>query len=207
MIGRLRGHLVESGGGEALIDVAGVGYLVFASSRTLDRLARQEGEVTLLIETHVREDHIHLFGFAEAGERSWFRLLQSVQGVGSKVALAILSALTPAELTQAIASNDKQSLLRASGVGPRLAQRLLTELKDRIGDLKLGNAALAQQLGPGAGALPSGGTPAEDATAALVGLGYRAGEAAAAVAKAGQAAGEGASLEALIKDALRELAK
>lgn len=204
MIGKLSGRLEESGEGYALIDVGGVGYLVFASAKTLGRLGPVGSAVALLIETHVREDHIHLYGFADAGERAWFRLLATVQGVGSKVALSILSALAPHELTQAIAAQDKAALGRAPGVGPKLAARLVTELKDKVGGMALGPAASLDGAPAAAGGL---GGAAEDAVAALVGLGYKRGEAFAAVAEATRSLGEGAAVEALLKGALKELSR
>lgn len=204
MIGKLSGRLDESGEGQAIVDVGGVGYLVFASNRTLAQLGRPGETVSLLIETHVREDHIHLYGFAEAGERAWFRLLQSVQGVGSRLALAILSTLSPGELTRAVASGDKTLLSRPPGVGAKLAARMISELKDKV-------AAL--QLGPGAHQ-DSGVTPvldqdteSKDAALALEGLGYRPSEALAAVAKARERLGADAGVEDVLKAALKDLAR
>ena len=210
MIGKLTGKIDELGEGHVILDVNGVGYLVFASARTLGRLGERGTGAGLLIETHVREDHIHLYGFADAAERAWFRLLGTVQGVGSRVALSILSVLSPAELTQAIAAQDKNTLNRASGVGPKLAQRLVTELKDKVGNIALG--AAAWQSGPDAPAAAASlgtaslGRAAEDAVSALEGLGYRRVEAFQAVAEASRALGGEAPLEALIRAALRELA-
>jgi holliday junction DNA helicase RuvA len=209
MIGKLTGRIDEMGEGHVILDVNGVGYLVFASARTLARLGERGSAAGLLIETHVREDHIHLYGFADAAERAWFRLLTTVQGVGSRVALAILSVLSPAELTQAIAAQDRKTLNRASGVGPKLAQRLVTELKDKVGNIALGQAAWQSGDAPPAAAslgTASLGKAAEDAVSALEGLGYRRVEAFQAVAEATRALGEEAPLEALIKAALRELA-
>ncbi|MEO1190454.1 MAG: Holliday junction branch migration protein RuvA [Pseudomonadota bacterium] len=204
MIGKLSGRLDESGDGQALIDVGGVGYLVFASNRTLAVLGQTGEAVSLLIETHVREDHIHLYGFAEAGERAWFRLLQGVQGVGSRLALAILSTLSPAELTQAVAAADRQALTRAPGVGAKLAARLISELKDKVAGLDLGPAA---QLDGGVAILPAGDAAAKDAADALQALGYRPSEAAAALAKARKALGEEVGVEELVKAGLRELVR
>ena len=210
MIGKLTGKIDELGEGHVILDVNGVGYLVFASARTLGRLGERGTGAGLLIETHVREDHIHLYGFADAAERAWFRLLGTVQGVGSRVALSILSVLSPAELTQAIAAQDKKTLNRASGVGPKLAQRLVTELKHKVGNIALG--AAAWQSGPDAPAAAASlgtaslGRAAEDAVSALEGLGYRRVEAFQAVAEASRALGGEAPLEALIRAALRELA-
>ncbi len=204
MIGKLSGRLDESGEGQAIIDVGGVGYLVFASNRTLSQLGRPGEAVSLLIETHVREDHIHLYGFAEAGERAWFRLLQGVQGVGSRLALAILSTLSPAELTRAVASGDKASLTRAPGVGAKLALRLVSELKDKVAALQLGPGAQSE-----AGIAPALDQDAEakDAAWALEGLGYRPSEALAAVAKVRKRLGDAAGVEALLKAALKHLAR
>ena len=210
MIGKLTGKIDELGEGHVILDVNGVGYLVFASARTLGRLGERGTGAGLLIETHVREDHIHLYGFADAAARAWFSLLGTVQGVGSRVALSILSVLSPAELTQAIAAQDKKTLNRASGVGPKLAQRLVTELKDKVGNIALG--AAAWQSGPDAPAAAASlgtaslGRAAEDAVSALEGLGYRRVEAFQAVAEASRALGGEAPLEALIRAALRELA-
>ncbi len=204
MIGKLSGRLDESGEGQAIIDVGGVGYLVFASNRTLSQLGRPGEAVSLLIETHVREDHIHLYGFAEAGERAWFRLLQGVQGVGSRLALAILSTLSPGDLTRAVASGDRAALTRASGVGNKLALRLISELKDKVAALQLGAAA---QADGGAAPVLDGDQEVRDAAQALEGLGYRPSEALAAVSAARKALGDGAGLEDLLKTALKELAR
>jgi Holliday junction DNA helicase RuvA len=206
MIGKLRGNLDAAGEDSLLIDVGGVGYIVFCSRRTLGRLPPAGGEITLLIETHVREDHIHLYGFAEAGERDWFRLLSTVQGVGARMALNILSVLGPQELLTAIAAQDKSAVTQASGVGPKLAQRIITELKDKAGAISLGPAAAA--AGEGAPAAPAGGGLAgegEDAVSALTNLGYKRVEAFGAVAKAQRTLGEEAGLQALIKEGLKEL--
>lgn len=200
MIGKLTGTIDSTGEDWAIIDVAGVGYLVFCSRRSLGLLPSVGGSASLLIETHVREDHIHLFGFAEPAERDWYRLLIGVQGVGAKMALAILSVLSPADLVQAIAAQDKASLTRASGVGPKLAGRIASELKDKAGGIALGPVALANGA-------PAAGGVSEDAVSALVNLGYRRAEAFTAVAKAmGELGGE-ASVEALIKAGLKELAQ
>jgi len=203
MIGKLSGRLDESGEGRAIVDVGGVGYLVFASNRTLAQLGGRGEAVSLLIETHVREDHIHLYGFADAGEQAWFRLLQGVQGVGSRLALAILSTLSPVELTQAVAATDRTALTRAPGVGSKLAARLISELKDKVASLQLGIVA---QQGETIMPAPEVNTAVQDAARALEGLGYRPSEALPAVAKARKSAGEAAVVEDLIKGALRELA-
>ena len=201
MIARLKGLVDQIGEDWAVIDVGGVGYLVYCSSRTLSRLPRTGEAVALHIETHVREDHIHLYGFFEEAERAWFRLLQTVQGVGSKVALAILSTLTANDLANAIASGDKAMLSRPSGVGPKLAVRLATELKDKVAGI-----AAPGSFAP-AMAAASGGGGFEDAISALVNLGYRRAEAQMAVVKASAALGEGAAVPALIRVGLQELGK
>ncbi|MFP6748199.1 MAG: Holliday junction branch migration protein RuvA [Alphaproteobacteria bacterium] len=204
MIAKLSGRLDAGsgvgGGNECIIDVGGVGYLVFCSGRTLANLGDTGSAVTLLIETHVREDHIHLYGFAEAAERDWFKLLLSVQGVGAKVALAILSTLAPGELTQAVLAQDKSMPTRAPGVGPKLGGRIVSELKDKVGNMALGPGAA------GVNAVPPAQGPAVDAISALVNLGYRPVEAQRAVQTAAGALGEGAELQTLIRDSLRHLA-
>jgi Holliday junction DNA helicase RuvA len=204
MIAKLSGRLDTGsgvgGGNDCIIDVGGVGYLVFCSGRTLANLGDTGSAVTLLIETHVREDHIHLYGFAEAAERDWFKLLLSVQGVGAKVALAILSTLAPGELTQAVLAQDKSMPTRAPGVGPKLGGRIVSELKDKVGNLALGPGAA------GAKAVPPAQGPAVDAISALVNLGYRPAEAQRAVQTAAGNLGEGAELQTLIRDSLRHLA-
>ncbi len=203
MIGKLSGRMDDSGEDWAILDVGGVGYIVFASARSLSRLPPRGEAASLLIETHVREDHIHLFGFIDAAERDWFRLLGTVQGVGAKMALAILSVLPPDQLVQAIAAQDKTALTRASGVGPKLAGRVLSELKDKAGSIALGPRAFA--VDPGAGGAVMGGV-SEDAVSALVNLGYRRAEAFGAVARAGSGLGPDAAVEVLIKAGLNELA-
>jgi Holliday junction DNA helicase RuvA len=205
MIGKLTGVLDASGEDWAVVDVNGVGYLVFCSRRTLERAGRAGEAVSLLVETHVREDHIHLYGFADPAERDWFRLLSTVQGVGAKMALAVLSTLSPGDLIRAIAAQDKAALTRASGVGPKLAARILAELKDKAGAIALGLA-----VGPGADAgvgVRSAGleAAAEDALSALVNLGYGRSEALGAVAEASRRLGAQAPLAALIKEGLKEL--
>jgi holliday junction DNA helicase RuvA len=197
VIARLTGILAESGADHAVIDVAGVGYLVQASTRTLSAIGAIGGQVMLFTEMQVREDAITLFGFGSAGERDWFRLLTSVQGVGGRVALAILSVLTPEELSRAVASGDKAMIARANGVGPKLAQRIAMELRDKVGAIDLGSSAAPA---------PKGGAAA-DALSALANLGFRPAEANSAVAAAVAELGEGASLDALVRLALRKAAK
>ncbi|MEO5335644.1 MAG: Holliday junction branch migration protein RuvA [Magnetospirillum sp. WYHS-4] len=203
MIGKLKGVVDSVGEDQMILDVGGVGYLVFCSGRTLGRLAPGEA-VALQIETQVREDRIALYGFRDVAERDWFRLLLTVQGVGSKVALAILSALSVDQLVQAVAAQDKKALGLASGVGPKLAARIVSELKDKTGGIALGPAAFG---GPApASAAPLGLAPAlADAVSALVNLGYGRSEALGAAARASTKLGGEASVEALIKGGLAEL--
>lgn len=199
MIAKLTGRLDSSGAGHAVIDVGGVGYLVEASARTLDALGPVGGNVTIHTEMLVGEDFLRLLGFARAEERDWFRLLTSVQGVGAKVALAILSALEVADLQRALASGDSAMIARANGVGPKLAQRIAHELKDKAG-------ALGGIAGTGPAAVPVAG-PLGDAVTALTGLGFKPGEASAAVAAASEELGAGATLDALVRVALKKAAK
>ncbi len=199
MIAQLTGRVDALSDGTCVIDVGGVGYLVQASSRTLSALPQPPAAAKVLIETHVRDDAIVLYGFADAAERDWFRLLTTVQGVGGRVALAILSALSPRDLISAIAAGDKASLTRAQGVGPRLAVRLLTELKDKTGTMP---TSIGVSYTPIAAA-----TPADDALSALVNLGYRRTEAQPVVVRVLERLGEAATLDALIRDSLKELAQ
>jgi Holliday junction DNA helicase RuvA len=198
MIARLTGKLAEAAADHAVIDVQGVGYQVLASGRTLDALGPVGGDVMLLTELQVREDSMTLFGFGSTGEREAFRQLTSVQGVGGRVALAILSVLDPAELAAAISRGDKAMVARANGVGPKLAQRIVNELAG-----KLGSPALAGSAGAAA---PRGG-PAADALSALANLGFKPAEASAAVAAAHEELGPDATLDALVRLALRKAAK
>ena len=198
MIARLTGKLAESSADSAIVDVHGVGYQVQASARTLDALGPIGGDVTILTELQVREDGWTLFGFGSAGEREAFRQLTSVQGVGGRVALAILSVLDPGELAAAISRADKAMVARANGVGPKLAQRIVNELAG-----KLGSPALAGTAGAPA---PRGGAAA-DALSALANLGFKPTEASAAVAAANEELGADASLDALVRLALRKAAK
>jgi Holliday junction DNA helicase RuvA len=205
MIAKLTGRLDGVGTDHCVIDCGGVGYLVFCSARTLRRLDGQGGVVSLRIETHVREDNISLYGFVDQAERDWFRLLTTVQGVGARVALAVLSVIDPERLPQVIAAQDRTTLVQADGVGPKLANRILSELKDKVGDLRIGPASAV--TGAGAPAVPAGaGTGATaDAVSALVNLGYRRAEAFTAVATAAQRLGDAASVQELIRAGLREL--
>ena len=201
MIASLAGVIERVSADSAVIDVNGVGYLVFASARTLGRLPPRGEPARLHVETHVREDHIHLYGFAEEGERDWFRLLTTVQGVGAKTALAILSAQQPEALVTAVMAQDKAALTRADGVGPKLAQRILNELRDKVGGIALGAAALQ-----GAKTETPVGV-AQDAVSALVNLGYPRSDAFAAVAGAARSLGGEVPFDALFKASLKELAR
>ncbi len=203
MIARLTGRLDAIDEATCVIDVGGVGYLVHASTRTLAALPRPPEIARVLVETQVREDSLTLFGFADGAERDWFRLLVTVQGVGAKVALGILSALGPAELAAAIAAGDRARLTRAPGVGAKLAARLLTELRERAGGMPLGEGALA---GVSFGQPPPRGL-AEDALSALVNLGYRRPEAHPVVARIVERLGDDAALDRVIRDSLQELAR
>ena len=198
MIARLTGILAETAADHTVIDVAGVGYVVLASSRTLDAIGAVGGDVMLLTELQVREDSMTLFAFGNAGEREAFARLTSVQGVGGRVALAILSTLDPAELAAAVARGDKAMVARANGVGPKLAQRIVNELAGKLGTPAL--AALA-------GSSPPKGTTAQDALSALANLGFKPAEASAAVAAAVADLGADATLDALVRLALRKAAK
>jgi Holliday junction DNA helicase RuvA len=199
MIAHLKGRLDSTGIDHAVIDVGGVGYLVGASARTFSVIGSVGEAAMLHTEMLVSEDSIRLVGFASADERDWFRLLTGVQGVGSRVALAILSALEPADLMRAIASGDKAMVARANGVGPKLAQRIVMELKDKVGGI-----VLAPGSGGGAAATVGAGA---DAVSALLNLGFRPAEASAAVASAEEELGASASLDALVRLALRKAAK
>jgi Holliday junction DNA helicase RuvA len=198
MIARLTGILAETSADGAVIDVGGVGYQVLASARTLDALPAVGGDVLLLTELQVREDGWTLFGFGSAGERETFRALTSVQGVGGRVALAILSILTPDDLARAVAAGDKAMIARANGVGPKLAARIAMELQGKLGAPGLAGAA--------GSALPRQGAAA-DAISALGNLGFKPAEASAAVAAANEELGPDATLDALVRLALRKAAK
>ena len=204
MIGKLKGTVDGIGEDHAIIDVHGIGYVVQASSRTLNGLQNCVA-VVLFIETQVREDAIRLFGFTTEQERDWFRLLQTVQGVGSKVALAILSILSGGEIATAIGTQDKAMIARAPGVGPKLAQRIVAELKDKapgLTTIDAGLAGLADAVN--ARAAPK---PVADAISALSNLGYPQAQAMMAVAAAAKALGDDAETSALIRQGLKELAK
>jgi len=204
MIGKLKGTVDEIGEDHAVIDVHGVGYVAFCPLRTLSGLT--EGEAAVLhIETYVREDMIRLYGFGSRTEREWFRLLQSVQGVGAKVALAVLSTLTPSDLANAIALQDKAMVARAPGIGPKVAQRIVAELKSKApafaGEAS-GTIGLKQELGEGVAS-----APVSDAVSALTNLGYSRDQAANAVAAAVKEAGDGADSAKLIRLGLKELSR
>lgn len=198
MIARLKGLLAEVAADHLVLDVQGVGYLALVSGRTLSAVGEIGGEVLLLTEMQVREDAITLFGFGSAAERDAFRLLTSVQGVGGRVALSILTVLDAGELSRAIASGDKAMVARANGVGPKLAMRIVNELKDKMGGVAIGPATGAP--------VPKGGA-AEDALSALANLGFRPAEASAAVGAAVEDLGPSATLDALVRLALRKAAK
>lgn len=203
MIGKLTGTVDTLDDDLVILDVAGVGYLLACSARTLRGLGGIGSRASLMVETFVRDDRIVLYGFADRGERDCFRLLQTVQGVGSRVALAILSAMSPNELTQAVLAQDKVAVARANGVGPRLAQRVVTELKDRMGDVGLGPGAALDPATPvGAGE----GADAE-AVSALVNLGYGRTEAFGAIVAARRDLGEKAGVAGLIRAGLKGLAR
>ena len=198
MIARLTGTLAETSADGAVIDVGGVGYQVLASARTLDALGPVGSDVLILTELQVREDGWTLFGFGSAGERESFRALTSVQGVGGRVALAILSIFTPDDLARAVSAGDKAMIARANGVGPKLAARIANELQGKLGAPGLAGAAGSP--------LPRQGAAA-DAMSALGNLGFRPTEASAAVAAANEELGPDASLDALVRLALRKAAK
>ncbi len=198
MIAHLKGRLDSTGIDHAVIDVGGVGYLVGASARTLAAIGPVGEAAMLHTEMLVAEDSIRLVGFARAEERDWFRLLTGVQGVGARVALAILSALDTQEIARAVSTQDKAMVARANGVGPKLAERIVRELKDKVGTVALGPAAAAQVVPVGASA---------DAVSALLNLGFRPAEAANAVGAAEEDLGPGATLDALVRLALRKAAK
>jgi Holliday junction DNA helicase RuvA len=204
MIGKLKGTIEEIGEDYALVDVHGVCYVAYCSSRTLAKLGGVGEACVLFIETYVREDQLKLFGFLTAMEREWFILLQSVQGVGAKVALAVLSTLTTSELANAIALQDKTVISRAPGVGPKVAMRMVLELKNKAPAFagEAINIGLKQEIGEGVAS-----APVSDAVSALTNLGYSRDQAANAVAAAMKTAGEGADSAKLIRLGLRELAK
>jgi len=197
MIAKLTGTLDDFGADWAVIDVAGVGYLVHASAKTLSALGVRGDEVAVFTDLQVSENDMRLIGFASAAERDWFRMLVGVQGVGSKVALAILSALSTEELQRACAGGDAAMVARAQGVGPKLAGRIVNELRDKAGGLP---------TAPGAVSLPTPGSLSADAVSALQNLGFKAQVAASAVAHAAADLGADAALDALVRVALKRAA-
>ena len=199
MIAQLTGRVEQVEADRCVVDVGGVGYLVQASTRTLSQLPPPPAVARVLVETQVREDAILLYGFADPAEREWFRLLVTVQGVGARVALNLLSALSPGDLAAAIAVGDRASLTRASGVGAKLAARVLAELRERVGAMPVGAGGISV-------APPAPGGVEADALSALGNLGYRRSEAAPAVARVVERMGEGASLNAVLRESLKELA-
>ena len=199
MIARLTGRIDSIAEDSAVIDVAGVGYLVYCSARTLGTLPAAGESASLHVETHVREDHIHLYGFESLAERDWFRLLTTVQGVGTRVALAILSALSADRLSDALIAGDGEMLTQAPGVGPKLAGRIVAELKDKA------VPATESFARTGDGGAVGDPDALDDAVSALVNLGYRRGEAFGAVTEAARALGSEAEVEILIRAGLREL--
>lgn len=201
MIAMLAGRVDSVGDDWAVLDVQGVGYLVFCSTRTLSALPPPGEAARLEIVTHVREDHIHLYGFGAAREREWFRLLTTVQGVGARVALAILSVLGPDDLAQAIAVQDRHAVARANGVGPKLAGRIVAELKDKAGAIAFTGAGLVSADG-----IVAAGAD-EEAVSALVNLGFSRTDAAGAVIRASHQLGGQAAVAELIRAGLRELSQ
>ena len=205
MIGKLKGLIDSYGEDYVILDVQGVGYQVHCASRTLQALPQAGEAAVLSIETYVREDQIKLFGFRSDMEREWFRLLQTVQGVGAKVALAVLSTLPPADLANAIALRDKAAISRTPGVGAKVAERIVAELKDKAPAFASVDPVIAQLVG--AVDDRSAPRPVSDAISALVNLGYGPPQASAAIAAASRSAGEGAETAMLIRLGLKELAK
>ncbi|VAW13592.1 Holliday junction ATP-dependent DNA helicase RuvA [hydrothermal vent metagenome] len=204
MIGKLKGLVDEVGDDWVILDVGGVGYEVHCPARTLAALPPRGEAASLSIETHLRQDMIRLFGFAEPQEREWFRALQTVQGVGSKVALAVLSVLAPGDLAKAVTLNDTAAISQAPGVGAKVAQRIATELKSKAAKLGGGTFAAADTQSAVAG---GDGAAMADAVSALVNLGYGRPQATEAVARVMMVAGEGAGAAELIRHGLKELAR
>jgi Holliday junction DNA helicase RuvA len=207
LIAKLKGIVDAKGEDWAIIDVNGVGYLVNASGRTLGNLPREGEAVSLHIETVVREDAITLFGFVDILERDMYRLLTSVQGVGAKVGLAILSTLAPNDLQNAIAAQDKAAVARTKGVGPKVATRIVTELKDKVTGLVFKPQGVEMPSGAAAPAAGAEGAAVQDAISALANLGYKPTEAHGAVAKAVTDLGEDADVGAIVPAALKILSK
>lgn len=205
MISKLTGILDSVSAGSLIIDVNGVGYQVFASGRTLSQVGTAGDRISLLIDTQVREDHIHLFGFMDRAEQEWFRLLTTVQGVGAKAGMAILSVCPPDKLTFAIASGDAAALRQADGVGPKLATRIVTELKDKAGNIDLGTVMTPAKKGAAKAAPDAPSSVDHDAVSALINLGYARSDAYAAVIQARAKANDNGNLSELIRIALQEL--
>ena len=204
MIAKLSGLLDSTGSDWLIIDVNGVGYQVFASGRTLSQLPQNGEKFSLLIETLVRNEQTQLFGFSQESERAWFRLLLGIQGVGAKVALALLTALSADELHSAIVTQDQSMVTRADGVGPKLAGRIVAELKGKVGGFGLEISTAISQTTSGITSMASG---MSEAISALTNLGYRRPEAVEAIAKSSHALGPGASTEALIRHGLNLLSQ
>ena len=203
MIAKLTGKITRANDESVIIDVNGVGYLVFCSAKTLEVVSKNEEETSLLVETHVREDHIHLFGFFEEAEQNCFKILTTVQGVGAKVALGILSSWSPDKLANAISAGDKNLITKAPGVGPKLAARIITELKDKMGSVyesqiitSYGQKSVNKKVDEGV---------ISDVISALENLGYQRGNAYAASLAAADRLGDSVSLQVLIREALSEL--
>jgi Holliday junction DNA helicase RuvA len=203
MIAHLAGRVFEIGEDSVIIDVGGVGYILYCSARTLANLPAVGEAVSVHVETQFKAESLTLYGFQASAERSWFRLLQTVQGVGARVALALLSALTPDQLAQAITAKDKAAFTQASGVGPRLAQRLISELQGKVGEMPAASIVTLPGQSGAASAVSTGSL--EDAASALVNLGYGRSEAHGAVTKAIASLGEGMDVETLIRAGLQEL--
>ena len=199
MIAKLTGLVDSVDGDWLIIDVGGVGYALACARRTLDRMPAPGGMATLFVDTIIRDDRIVLYGFGDLAERAWFRLLMTVQGVGARIALGLLSTFAPDEIARAVAAQDKTLLTRAEGVGPKLAARLVNELKDKVG-------AIATGAGAARGVRPVAGGASTDAISALVNLGYGRTEAFGAVSQAYERLGADASVEVLVRAGLKELA-
>ena len=203
MIAKLTGKITRANNESVIIDVNGVGYLVFCSAKTLEIVSKNEEVISLLVETHVREDHIHLFGFFEEAEQNCFKILTTVQGVGARVALGILSSWSPDKLANAISAGDKNLITKAPGVGPKLAARIITELKDKMGSVyesqiitNYGQKSVNKKVDEGV---------ISDVISALENLGYQRGNAYAASLAAADRLGDSVSLQVLIREALSEL--
>lgn len=213
MIAKLTGLIDKIATDHLILDVNGVGYFVFASSTTLRKIGTKGDKISLMIETHVREDHIHLYGFADATEQEWFQILCRVQGVGTKVGLAILSVASPKDLMLSIAAGDKAIVKQADGVGPKLATRIVTELKDKVSNMSFdaGGAAVAGSSSKATGtadisAAEAGSKAHLDAVSALVNLGYMQGDAYRAVHEVANELGDNKNdLSALIRESLKKL--